>query len=189
MSFHVMAPLNGQTVHLSLRAPQKLSLCSPGVRQYQPFRLHRPRAAARTVVLSKLAQPASAQATAPAESSASENCSSWLGPALLAAGAPLTLAAQALAEPINGSVGAKQADAIAQTAKDTVQDAVQSGPPAPSPIEILLVLSPILLYGVFSLYRSKVNPRAKLSDFSFIVVGLVIVANLVSIIVFKVRFF
>lgn len=40
---------------------------------------------------------------------------SWLAPALLAAGAPLTLAAQALAEPINGSVGAKQADALAQT--------------------------------------------------------------------------
>lgn len=41
----------------------------------------------------------------------------------------------------------------APQAKDTVQDAVQSGPPAPSPIEILLILSPILLYGIFSLYR------------------------------------
>lgn len=56
-------------------------------------------------------------------------------------------------------------------AKDTVQDAVQRGPPAPSPVELLLVLSPILLYGIFTLYRSKVNPRAKLSDFAFVVVS------------------
>lgn len=39
-----------------------------------------------------------------------------LAAVLLAAGAPLVLAAQALAEPLNSSVGAKQADAIAQTA-------------------------------------------------------------------------
>jgi hypothetical protein len=39
----------------------------------------------------------------------------WLAPTLLAAGASPLLAAQALAEPLNGSVGAKQADAIAQT--------------------------------------------------------------------------
>lgn len=58
-------------------------------------------------------------------------------------------------------------------AKDTVADAVQKsgGPPAPAPAELLLVLSPILLYGIFTLYRSKVNPRAKLQDFAFIVVS------------------
>jgi hypothetical protein len=61
----------------------------------------------------------------------------------------------------------------APQAKDTVADAVQrtGGPPAPAPAELLLVLSPLLLYGIFTLYRSKVNPRAKLQDFAFIVVS------------------
>ena len=74
----------------------------------------------------------------------------WLAGALLAAGAPLALAAQALAEPLNGSVGAKQADALAQTAAQVV---TENTSPAPSPVEFLVVLSPILLYGIFTVYR------------------------------------
>ena len=55
--------------------------------------------------------------------------------------------------------------------------------------EILLLLAPILLYGVFSLYREKVNPKAKLSDFLFIAVAAVIVLNILSILILKVRLF
>jgi len=55
--------------------------------------------------------------------------------------------------------------------------------------ETLIVLAPLLLYGIFSLYRSKLNPKAKLSDFFFAVGGVVVVANILSIIVFKKRFF
>ena len=36
----------------------------------------------------------------------------WLAASLLSVGAPLTLAAQALAEPLNSSVGAKQASCL-----------------------------------------------------------------------------
>lgn len=79
----------------------------------------------------------------------------WLAGALLAAGAPLTMAAQALAEPLNGSVGAKQADAVVQTATELVTENTTKAPP---PVEFLLVLSPLLLYGIFSLYRCNLKP-------------------------------
>lgn len=55
--------------------------------------------------------------------------------------------------------------------------------------EILLLLAPILLYGVFSIYREKVNPRAKLSDFLFIAAAAVIVLNILTILIFKIRLY
>ncbi|DBA65885.1 hypothetical protein WJX79_010199 [Trebouxia sp. C0005] len=54
-----------------------------------------------------------------------------------------------------------------------------------TPFEGLLVFAPVLLYGLFTIYRSKVNERAKLSDFLFIVAAGVVVSNLLSIIFFK----
>lgn len=36
------------------------------------------------------------------------------------------------------------------------------------------------MYGIFNLYRDRVNPRMKFSDFLFIVAGVAVVANLVS---------
>ncbi|DBA93697.1 TPA: hypothetical protein ACH3X3_013768 [Trebouxia sp. C0006] len=54
-----------------------------------------------------------------------------------------------------------------------------------TPFEGLLVFAPVLLYGLFTVYRSKVNERAKLSDFLFIVAAGVVVSNLLSIIFFK----
>ncbi len=47
-------------------------------------------------------------------------------------------------------MGAKQADAVVQTATEIVTENTSK---APSPVELLLVLSPLLLYGIFSLYR------------------------------------
>lgn len=43
-----------------------------------------------------------------------------------------------------------------------------------------VVLTPILLYGIFNVYRDKVNPRIKYSDFLFICAGVAVVANLVG---------
>lgn len=43
-----------------------------------------------------------------------------------------------------------------------------------------VVLSPVIMYGIFNLYRDRVNPRMKFSDFLFIVAGVAVVANLVS---------
>jgi hypothetical protein len=42
------------------------------------------------------------------------------------------------------------------------------------------VLTPILLYGIFNVYRDKVNPRIKFSDFLFICAGVAVLANLVG---------
>lgn len=162
-------------------ALQRPLLGAPRRQAFRVFGQVAPRIAAAKVVHSRLAPQCEVAADAKAPSAMA-----WLAGALLAAGAPLTLAAAALAEPLNGSVGAKQADAVVKTATELVTENTSQ---APSGVEFLLVLSPLLLYGIFSLYRSKVNPRAKLSDFAFIVVGLVIVANLISIIVFKVRYF
>ncbi|KAL3157091.1 hypothetical protein ABBQ38_001337 [Trebouxia sp. C0009 RCD-2024] len=55
--------------------------------------------------------------------------------------------------------------------------------------EGLLIFAPVILYGLFTVYRSKVNERAKLSDFLFIAAAGVVVANLVSIIFFKRRLY
>jgi len=38
-------------------------------------------------------------------------------------------------------------------------------------------------------YREKVNPKATISDFLFITAGIVIVGNILSILVFKIRLF
>jgi hypothetical protein len=52
--------------------------------------------------------------------------------------------------------------------------------PCPPLSATTVVLTPIILYGIFNLYRDRVNPRAKFSDFLFIVAGVAVVANLVS---------
>ena len=44
-----------------------------------------------------------------------------------------------------------------------------------------VVLAPIIFYAIFNVYRSQVNPRIKFSDFLFIVAGVAVVANLVSL--------
>ena len=55
--------------------------------------------------------------------------------------------------------------------------------------EIVLLLAPLLLYGLFNIYRAKVNPKASISDFLFITAALVIVGNVFSILVLKVRLY
>lgn len=55
--------------------------------------------------------------------------------------------------------------------------------------EILLLLAPLLLYGLFNVYRSKINPKASISDFLFFLAALVIIGNVFSIVVLKVRIY
>ena len=58
-----------------------------------------------------------------------------------------------------------------------------------SPLEILLVLAPVVFYALLSLYRKVVNPKASIGDGLFIVAALVIVANIVSILAFHKRIY
>ncbi|CAL8460529.1 g58 [Coccomyxa elongata] len=58
-----------------------------------------------------------------------------------------------------------------------------------NPAEIVLLSAPPLLYGIFSLYRSQVNNQAKLSDFLSIIAATIIIGNIVSAVVFKVRLY
>ena len=55
--------------------------------------------------------------------------------------------------------------------------------------EGLIVLAPIVLYGIFSVYRDRINPNFKLADFALIVAGLVVLANVFAIVVYKVRIY
>ncbi|PNW73533.1 hypothetical protein CHLRE_13g562900v5 [Chlamydomonas reinhardtii] len=55
--------------------------------------------------------------------------------------------------------------------------------------ETALLVTPVVVYAAFSVYREKLNPRASFLDYIYIMVFLAIVANLVSIVAFKTRFF
>ena len=55
--------------------------------------------------------------------------------------------------------------------------------------EGLIVLAPLVLYGLFSLYRDRINPNFKLSDFALIIAGVVVLGNVVAILVFKTRLY
>jgi len=76
--------------------------------------------------------------------------------------------------------------------KASAASADDFGPPATKGIgiaEVVVLASPLLLYGLFTVYREKVNPKATISDFLFITAGIVIVGNILSILVFKIRLF
>eukprot|EP00878_Enallax_costatus_P007529 GHUV01007885.1.p1 GENE.GHUV01007885.1~~GHUV01007885.1.p1 ORF type:complete len:100 (+),score=47.38 GHUV01007885.1:420-719(+) len=87
------------------------------------------------------------------------------------------------------------ADAVSSTAADATQavtkaaDAAANTVDAPQWLGYVVILTPIILYAIFNVYRSQANPRAKFTDFLFICAGVAVVANLVSILVFKVRLF
>ena len=53
----------------------------------------------------------------------------------------------------------------------------------------LLVLLPLVLYGIFNLYRQRLNPKASFQDFLFLAGTVVVFGNIISIVVFKVRWF
>ncbi|KAK9833987.1 hypothetical protein WJX81_000967 [Elliptochloris bilobata] len=92
-----------------------------------------------------------------------------------------TLAWQPLAAALLAALPAAADEAPAAVA--------QSGGGSVNLVEVVILAAPLLLYGVFNLYRDKVNPAFKLTDFIFILAAIVIVLNILSILVFKVRIF
>ena len=70
-----------------------------------------------------------------------------------------------------------------------VQDSISKTPSQNSLLGWVLLFSPLLAYGLFTLYRERINPKAKLSNFSFVLAGLAILGNIISIVVFKIRWF
>lgn len=68
----------------------------------------------------------------------------------------------------------------------------QGGPPMifGLPVqEVLILTAPVLLYTIFTVWRTTFNPNLKILDFMFAVVSAVIVINISSILIFKIRFF
>ena len=55
--------------------------------------------------------------------------------------------------------------------------------------EVAILLAPVILYAVFTVYRTQFNRNVKLSDFFFAVATVAVFGNILSIVVFKIRFF
>ncbi|KAJ9529762.1 hypothetical protein QJQ45_014531, partial [Haematococcus lacustris] len=73
----------------------------------------------------------------------------------------------------------------------SADEAVVPKPPSfyLAPTELVLLGSPIVVYAIFNVYRDRVNPKATFSDLLLFMGLAAILGNLVSIAVFKVRFF
>jgi hypothetical protein len=52
---------------------------------------------------------------------------------------------------------------------------------------LVIAFSPLVIYGVFYLYRATINPKAKLQDLLFVGAFCVVVANILSIAIFHRR--
>jgi hypothetical protein len=90
----------------------------------------------------------------------------------------LTTASPALADAADGAPDA------------SVAAAASSGLPFGfSPLEAAIAVAPLLFYGILTAYRSLVNPKASISDVLFLLAAFLIVGNLASGLVFKVRLF
>eukprot|EP00850_Spirogloea_muscicola_P013247 SM000089S23803 [mRNA] locus=s89:35338:36461:- [translate_table: standard] len=82
-----------------------------------------------------------------------------------------------------GSVQAVGEEVLASAAE--AASAVQ----APGWLGPFLLAFPVLGYGAFSVYRDKVNPRATLLDWAFIMTAVFIVLNLLTSVFLKVRLY
>ncbi|KIY94370.1 hypothetical protein MNEG_13591 [Monoraphidium neglectum] len=58
-----------------------------------------------------------------------------------------------------------------------------------SPAFYALAFSPIVIYGLFTVFRAKVNPKANIGDLLYIIGAVAVFGNIVSILIFKTRFF
>ena len=84
--------------------------------------------------------------------------------------------------------------ALPALAEESAVDAADAATTAPSvfgfsPIEVAIAVAPLLFYGVLTVYRSAVNPKASISDVAFLLAAFLIVGNLLSGLIFKVRLF
>ena len=109
-------------------------------------------------------------------------------PAAAAAAPAATSAAGAAADAVSAAADkvADAAPAAADAASAAADAAEKGGGTVPA---VVLGLSPILLYGIFFLYREKSNPNVKVSDFLFAVLAIAVWVNFLSSLVFKFRFF
>lgn len=55
--------------------------------------------------------------------------------------------------------------------------------------EVAILLAPVILYSIFTIYRTAINPRVKISDFLFAIGAVVVFGNIFAILVLKIRFF
>ena len=101
---------------------------------------------------------------------------------LSAPDAPAVAAAAPAAPPAAGAA----ADAVSAAADKVADAAEKGGGTLPA---VVLGLSPILLYGIFYLYRDKVDPNVKVSDYLYAVLATAVGVNFFSALVFKFRFF
>ncbi|KAL4855468.1 hypothetical protein ACK3TF_004000 [Chlorella vulgaris] len=77
--------------------------------------------------------------------------------------------------------------ALAEEVEEAASEALAAGPG--NALALGLVISPILFYAGFSLYRSQIDPRAKFGDAVFAFAAFIILANIISITVFKFRIY
>ncbi|KAG7672370.1 hypothetical protein Ndes2526B_g09120 [Nannochloris sp. 'desiccata'] len=123
-------------------------------------------------------RPASAQQqqTSPSSSAAIERASLVFAASML----PLVAARPAFA------------DEIAAPATDAAATAVTTAPPiifGMTALDLGISFTPVLVYALFTLYRDKVNPRAKFGDLIFIIAALVVFGNIFSVLIFKKRLY
>ena len=78
--------------------------------------------------------------------------------------------------------------ASSAVAEETIKVGAVESRPANAGEYFILAL-PLIVYSLFSVYRAKVNPRVKISDFLFILAAAIIVGNILSIVIFKKRLF
>ena len=108
---------------------------------------------------------------------------------LSAPDAPAVAAAAPAAPPAAGAAAdavSAAADKVADAAPAATDAAEKGGGTLPA---VVLGLSPILLYGIFYLYRDKVDPNVKVSDYLYAVLATAVGVNFFSALVFKFRFF
>mmetsp|Transcript_2496 Transcript_2496/g.5866 ORF Transcript_2496/g.5866 Transcript_2496/m.5866 type:complete len:167 (+) Transcript_2496:2-502(+) len=87
-------------------------------------------------------------------------------------------------------------DGLQAVAPEVVEKAVEAAPAAEEAggggftlAGGVLIFSPIILYGFWTLYRAVIGSDAKLVDFITLVASFVVIGNLISILVFKTRWF
>ena len=109
-------------------------------------------------------------------------------PAVAAAAPAAPPAAGAAADAVSAAADkvADAAPAATDAAAAAADAAEKGGGTLPA---VVLGLSPILLYGVFYLYRDKVDPNVKVSDYLYAVLATAVGVNFFSALVFKFRFF
>lgn len=84
---------------------------------------------------------------------------------------------------------ASNAVAAATDAVSTAAASGEEGPLGFSAPEVIVLATPVLLYGFFTWFRNNYNPKASFLDYVYLLAFTAIVGNIISILVFKTRWF